>query len=121
MTFDPKDDVLMIIQKLGVLAGTNHQQTFIKVNDQDVLNAYTSPNYNALIFGRDGETATALEVYNHRFRGMPSINPVYIHGETGKVQFLDDGTAISDGTNFAAGSLVCLEALEITSDALKNQ
>ena len=121
MKFEPKDDKLIIIAKLGILAGSNHQQTFIKVNGEDILNAYTSPNYNALIFGRDGETATALEVYNHRFRGMPSINPVYIHGETGKVQFLDDGTAISDGTNFAAGSLVCLEALEITSDALKNQ
>lgn len=121
MKFDPKDDELIIINKVGVLCGTQHQQTFIKVNEQDVLDAYTSPTYNPLIFGRDGETAAALEVYNHRFRGMPVINPAFIHGETGKVQFLDDGTAIADGTNFGNGSLVTLEALQIFGDSLKNQ
>jgi len=121
MKFVPKDDKLIIINKLGIIAGTNHQQTFIKVNGEDILDARTGPNFNALVFGRDTETATIMEVYNHRFRGMPIINPVYIHGETGVVQFLDDGTAIADGTNFGNGSMACLEAIEITGDALNNQ
>ena len=116
MKFDLDDDELYIINKLGVIAGTNHQQTFIRVNDIDILDAYTSPNYNPLIFGRDTETAAVLEVYNHRFRPFPSIDPVFIHGETGKVQILDDGTAIADGSNFGAGSLVVLEAITIKTD-----
>lgn len=121
MKFDLKDNELMVVQKVGVICGTEHQETFIRVNDQDSLDAYTSPNYNPLIFGRDTETGAAVAIYNHRFRPMPAIDPVFIHGETGKVQILDDGTAIADGTNFGAGSLVCIEALKITSDLLINQ
>ena len=60
-------------------------------------------------------------MYNHRFRPMPGIEPVFGHGETAKVQILDDGTAIPDGTNFGDGSLVCIECLQIKTDQIINQ
>lgn len=126
MKFDLGNDPekLLIIQGMGVQPySANMQQVFVKVNGQDIPDGgfRTSTTYNPLRFGRDTETAAPLEVYNHRFVPFPVLSPIYIHGETGKVQLLDSGTAIPDGSNFGAGVLVCIEMIEIISDLLKNQ
>ena len=121
MKFDLKTNELIVFQKVGVLAGENHLETYIKVNDQDVLKVPTSSNYNPLTFGRNTPIGAAVEMFNHKFRPMPGINPVFASGETAKVQILDDGTPIPDGTDFGNGTLVCIEALQITTDLLINQ
>lgn len=115
---------MYIVQGIGVQPYTaNMQQLFVKINGQDIPNDgfRCSSTYNPLRFGRDTETSAAMEVYNHRFVPFPVVSPLFIHGETGKFELLDNGTAIPAGANFGAGVLVCIEMIEIVTNLLKNQ
>lgn len=121
MKFDVDDDELLIINKIGVLGHANHQDTFIVVNEKDIQALPTSSTNNPWIFGRDTGKGAAVKWENHRFKPLRTLNPVFIHGETGKIEILDTGTAIADGTNFDAGSLVVIEMLSLQSKLLENQ
>lgn len=119
---DPKR--LLAVVSIGVQPYTaNMQQLFVKVNGQDIPHDgfRTSDTYNPLKFGRDTPTGAALEVFNHRFIPMPVVSTIFIHGETGKFELLDDGTAIPAGANFGTGVLVTTEIIEIISESLVNQ
>jgi len=130
LDFNVDSDELRIIQGLGVRSGTNHLSTKVEVNNEDMLNINTrvlsgadpdgTRGDNELFFGRDTNSAIGSNVgiQEHKFLPVPRIFPIAGHNETIKVQYLDSGTAIADGTLFNAGSLTVVDGLHIKSAQL---
>jgi hypothetical protein len=122
LDWNVESDELRIIQGLGVRAGANHSKTKIEANSETMLNIETLPSTtrNELFFGRGLNSAIGgtVTVQEHEFLSTPRIFPIAGHNETLKVQYLDDGTAIADGTNFGAGSLTVVDGLSIKSAQL---
>ena len=107
---------LIALNRLGVRPGTNHLLTKVEVNTNKMTQEETTPlNRNDLFYGRDFLSATAAttSVFEHKFQELPMIQPITISNETGQIVIKDDGTAIADGTNFGAGSLVVLDAIQV--------
>ena len=116
MDFRVDENNLIVINRLGVRPATNHLLTKIEVNTNRMMQEETVIDAkNDLLYGREETSAVgaAVSVFEHKFRELPSIQKVTISNETGKVIIKDDGTAIADGTNFGAGSLVVLDALQV--------
>ncbi len=129
MDWNVDSDELRIIQGLGVRAGANHLDTLIEANGETMLDVETrqaladpdgTRGDNELFFGRGLNSAVGANVgvQEHAFLATPRIFPIAGHNETLKVQYLDNGTAIADGTNFAAGSLAVVDGLLIKSAQL---
>lgn len=111
----PRDRVV-VLTKLGVRPGTNHLFTKVEVNGEILTQEETVPAAkNDLLFGRDPTSATggAITMFLHKFQQLPHLQPLFISNETGEVIIRDDGTAVADGTNFGAGSLVVLDGFEV--------
>jgi len=114
MSFDVPRDRVIILTKVGVRPGTNHLFTKVEINGEVMTQEETVPAAkNDLIFGRKTATGGGITAFQHDFRQMPAIQPLYISNETGEIILRDDGTAIADGTNFGNGSLVVLDGLNI--------
>jgi hypothetical protein len=122
-------DELRIIQGLGVRAGANHLTTKVEANSETMLSINTrqaladpdgTRGDNELFFGRglNSTVGANVGVQEHSFLPTPRIFPIAGHNETLKVQYLDNGTAIADGTNFGAGSLTVVDGLLIKSAQL---
>mgnify|MGYP006206211571 FL=1 len=130
MDWDVESDELRIIQGLGIRAGTNHLDTLIEANGETMLDVETrvqgsdpdgTRGDNDLFFGRavaNSAVGAAVGIQEHLFLPPPRIFPIAGHNETLKVQYRDTGTAIADGTNFAAGSLAVVDGLLIKSAQL---
>ena len=122
MDWNVESDELRIIQGLGVRSGANHSKTKVEANSETMLDIETlaSTTRNELFFGRGLNSAIGgtVTVQEHEFLSTPRIFPIAGHNETLKVQYLDDGTAIADGTNFGNGSLVVVDGLNIKSSQL---
>jgi hypothetical protein len=129
MDWSVESDELRILQGLGVRAGANHLTTKVEANGEDMLSINTrqaladpdgTRGDNELFFGRGLNSAVGANVgiQEHAFLSVPRIFPIAGHNETLKVQYLDNGTAIADGTNFGAGSLTVVDGLNIKSSQL---
>ena len=113
-TVDPNN--LIVVNRVGVRPGTNHLFTKAEVNTNRMMQEETVPDAkNDLFFGRDVDSAigAAITVFLHKFQELPHIQPITISNETGQLIFRDDGTAIADGTNFGAGSLIAIDAIQV--------
>lgn len=114
MDFTVTKDNLIVINRLGVRPGTNHLISKIEVNTNRMMQEETIITAkNDLLFGRKTAIGVAITSFLHDFRQLPQIQPVTISNETGKVIIKDNGTAIADGSNFGAGSLVVLDAIQV--------
>ena len=116
MKFSVDENNLIIFNRLGVRPGANHLFTKVEVNTNRMMQEETVLDaFNDRLFGRDllSATGAAISVFEHKFQELPMLQPITISNETGQVIFRDDGTAIADGTNFGAGSLVVLDAIQV--------
>jgi len=119
MDFDLKEDELVVVTNLGLRPHANHQDLRIDVNDKIMFTDTIQDGMNNLDFGRITAPSAGAEPSDHEYRGVPSIEPVFISGEQGKVIIKDTGTAIADGTNHGAGDLVVLRGWKIKNKGFK--
>lgn len=116
MKFVVNENNLIVLNRIGVRPGTNHLFTKVEVNTNRMMQEETVLDAkNDLFYGRDVDSATgvAVSVFEHKFQELTHIQPITISNETGLIVIRDDGTPIADGTNFGAGSLVVLDALQV--------
>lgn len=123
------DDVLVLIDRLGLNPHANHSEIRVQLNQQYVLKEMsftpsvvgggTAATLNHLEFGRATAIGPAVTFADHQFNALPEIPPIFASGEQLKVMIVDNGTAIAAGTSYGAGDLLVMTGWRIKTPEYK--